>query len=406
MSNTRSHRSQDFDCSAYLKYGLQWPSKEIRKACDLTKPSTGFQNTGEYNTQYFKHKTDSAKVQDWSGLLQKQMREVNQQGKATSLQKDISPFFGKEKTVKKFLEKQFYESEYGTLMKWMDEEKIIVPPPSMFADKREEIQRIPLVADEALEYQSSDSYHRYNRPAHGYTIKDRQVHRYMCEDLENEVAHKAIEAPRTLGVMSPSGFQNFVKEQLVGFVESYDKKDPGLKKLRLCRHFVKGFCLRGDSCKFFHDVSIFCEDEQIVFLGGLPLHMTTAILKDELEKQGFRVLNRPKIMRGFSPKVCLGSVEQAETLIAKRFLYIEEHRVDVRPYQDKEQFRRGLPSTVKRSGVPENTTGEMIVHDLQRLDVKVQNPEVKYGYAPRVVLESLESAKMLVSHSSRCQTLY
>jgi len=100
--------------------------------------------------------------------------------------------------------------------------------------------------------------------------------------------------------------------------------------------------------------------------------MTTAILKDELEKQGFTVLNRPKIMRGFSPQVCLGSVEQAEILIAKRFLYIDEHRVDVRPYQDKGQFRQGLPSTVKRSvlgGVPENTTGEMIVHDLQ----KVQN---------------------------------
>jgi len=251
MSKTRSHGSQYFDCSAYLRHRLQWPAKEIHKACDSTRPSTGLQNTRVCNTQYFKNKTESAKVQDWSVLLQKQMREVNQRGKATSLQKDISPSFGKEKTVKKFMEKQlFYESEYNTLMKWMGEKEIIVPPPSMFADKLEEIQRISSVADEALDYQSSDSNLRYNRPAHGNMVKDRQVHRYMGDDLENEVAHKAIEAPRTLGVISPAGFQNFVKEQLVGFGESYSKKDSGLKKLRLCRHFVKGFCLHGDSCEF------------------------------------------------------------------------------------------------------------------------------------------------------------
>merc|ERR550534_3058366 len=194
--------------------------------------------------------------------------------------------------------------------------------------------------------------------------KDRQVHTYLGEDFENRVALKAVGTPGIRGVMSHGGFENFVKEQLIGFGENEEKKDGELKKRRLCRHFVKGFCLRGESCEFLHDPSIFCTDEQKVFLGGLPLHMTPEILKDKLEKQGLTVLNKPKIMRGFTPQVCLGSVEQADHLIAKRFLYIDDHRVDVRPYQDKEQLRQGLPSVVKRSvflgGLPEDTTGEMI----------------------------------------------
>jgi len=402
MNNILSHGSQDFDCSAYLSHGLQWPAKEVRTGCDKTITRTGIQNTRECNAQYIEHKTETAKVRDWGVLLKEEMSALNQQGKVTLLQKDISPIFRDKTIVNNSVEKQYYESEYTTLLKWMDEEEIIVPPPSMFADKREEIQRISLVADEALDCQSYDSSYHYNRPAHGSMGKDRQVHRYLGEDFENRVALKAVETPGIRGVMSHGGFQNFVEEQLVGFGESCTKKDGELKKRRLCRHFVKGFCLRGESCEFLHDASIFCTDEQKVFLGGLPLHMSAQILKDKLEMQGLTVLNRPKIMRGFSPQVCLGSVEQAEMLIAKGFLYLDEHRVDVRPYQDREQLREGLPSIVKRSvflgGLPEKTTGEMIINDLERLDVKVLNfPVVKNGYAPRVELESLEDAKKLVS---------
>jgi len=460
MNKTLSHGSQDFDCSAYLSHGLQWPAKEVRKGFGWTRPSTGIPIIRECNTQYAQHQTESVKVRDWGVLLQEEMSAVSHQGKGKLFQRDISPY-GKEKIVEKNPEKQYYETEYTTLVKFMDEEEITVPPPSMFADKREEIQRISLVVDEALGCQSYNSNWYYNRhahghmaedrqaqgymaedrPAHGYMGDDRQAHGYMVYDLENEVDLKALETPRTgggellnpntpsydylepkatcqyfakdvaikaietpratEGVMSPRGFQNFVKEQLVGFGDIQEKKDGELKKRRLCRHFVKGFCLRGEACEFLHDASIFCTDDQKVFLGGLPLDMTPEILKDKLEKLGLTVLNRPKMMRGFTPQVCLGSVEQALSLIEERFIYIDEHRVDVRPYQDREQLRQGLPNIVKRSvflgGLPENTTGEMIVDDLQRLDVKVVNfPVVKNGYAPRVVLESLEDAKMLV----------
>jgi len=107
-------------------------------------------------------------------------------------------------------------------------------------------------------------------------------------------------------------------------------------------------------------------------------------------------------MRGFTPQVCVGSVEEAKKLIARRYIFIDEYRIDVRPYQDRDQLRKGLPSVVKRSvflgGLPDNTTREIIVADLQRLDIKVVDiPVIKHRFAPRVVLESLKHAKILVA---------
>jgi len=426
MSNTLLRESHEFDCSAWLGHGLQWPVNEPQNQCDLSKSSI---DVGERYSQYTERKTESCV--DWGVLLKEEMNAVKQKENGMLLRREISPTFEEEKPAEQFVEKQYYESEYNTLVKWMEQEDIIVPPPSMFADKREEIQRISRVADEALGRESSyvNSYY-YDNEGPGYMCGDlaaqdaietidpqkppgREVQHTNLpnydyqdpsvnfEDLAKEVAIKAIETTRT-SIVSPGDFKNFVEEQLIGFGEETKEKDSDLRKRRLCRHFVKGFCLRGDSCEFLHDPSIFCTDEQKVFLGGLPLHMTSAILKAKLEEQGITVLNKPRIMRGFTPQVCIGSVEQAERLIATRFLNIDDHRVDVRPYQDREQLRQGLPSIVKRSvflgGLPEDTTGEIIVEDLQRLDVKVVNfPVVKNGYAPRVVLGTLEHAKMLVA---------
>jgi len=430
MSNTLLRESHEFDCSAWLGHGLQWPVTDPENQCDLSRSNTGNQNVGERYSQYTERKTESC-VRDWGVLLKEEMNAFKQKENSMLLRREINPTCGEEKPAEQYVEKQYYESEYNTLVKWMDQEDIIVPPPSMFADKREEIQRISRVADEALGRESYyvNSYY-YDNQAPGYMCGDlatqvsieardppttpgREVQHTNLpnydfqdpsvnfKDLAQEVTIKAIETPQT-SIVSPDDFKNFVEEQLIGFGEETKTKDSDLRKRRLCRHFVKGYCLRGDSCEFLHDPSIFCTDEQKVFLGGLPLHMTSAILKAKLEEQGITVLNKPRIMRGFTPQVCLGSVEQAERLIATRFLYIDDHRVDVRPYQDREQLRQGLPSIVKRSvflgGLPEDTTGEMIVQDLQRLDVKVVNfPVVKNGYAPRVVLGTLEHAKMLVA---------
>jgi len=429
MSTTYSRESSDFDCSAYLSHGLQWPANEHN-----SKSNNEIQKVAENYTQYPKPRKTKSSVRDWGVLLQEEMNAASLKYKAALVQKESNPTFRKEKAAVKYQEKQYYESEYNTLVKWMDEGDIIVPPPSMFADKREEIQRISMVADEALcrmpckpnpnpycfqgqpsSFACGDIANEVAfraietpRPAEGRQVN---VQDYNCHDqhtsygeVARDVAIRAIETPRTpTEVMSPGGFMNFVEEQLIGFGESCEmKNETDIRKRRLCRHFVKGFCLRSDNCEFLHDPSIFCTDEQKVFLGGLPLHMTSAILKAKLEEQGLTVLNKPRIMRGFTPQVCLGSVAEAEKLIATRFIYIDDDRVDVRPYQDREQLRQGLPSIVKRSvflgGLPEKTTGDIIVRDLQRLDVKVVNfPVVKNGYAPRVVLGSLEHAKMLVA---------
>jgi len=122
----------------------------------------------------------------------------------------------------------------------------------------------------------------------------------------------------------------------------------------------------------------------------------------KLEDQGLTVLNQPRIMRGQTPQICFGSVQEAKELIARRFIFIDEYRVDVRPYKGKDHLRLGEPSIVKRSvflgGLPDNTTREMIVADLQRLDMKVVGiPLIKNRFAPRVLLESVEHAKMLVA---------
>merc|ERR1719204_588779 len=89
------------------------------------------------------------------------------------------------------------------------------------------------------------------------------------------------------------------------------------KKTRHCRHFLKGHCVRGNSCGFRHDRSVFCSNKQKVFLGGLPAYMTSSLLIEKLTEQGYTVLNHPKILRWFSPQVCLGSIEEAKKLIEK-----------------------------------------------------------------------------------------
>lgn len=78
---------------------------------------------------------------------------------------------------------------------------------------------------------------------------------------------------------------------------------PDTRKRRLCRHFLKGFCKRGDTCDFLHDSSIFCADEQKIFLGGLPAHMDAPLLVQRLRELGYEVINKPKVLRGFSPQL-------------------------------------------------------------------------------------------------------
>lgn len=433
MSRDQSKESNEFDCSAYLSHGLRWPGKECYELYHR-RPSVNVQNVFERWSKYTKRRTKSS-VRDWGVLLREQMKATTQKQQALLVQKEAraSTRSWDKETAENLQEKQYYESEYNTLLKWMDQGEIIVPPPSMFADKREEIQQISLVADEALgtifrnytpdcfneqvaDYTSETIAHEVALRAietpreaeievQHASVEDynSEEARISCEDLAKDIATRGLETPRISSeVMSAGGLQSSIEEQLSGFGQEVEKKNCSFAKRHLCRYFVKGLCVRADSCEFLHDQSIYCMDEQKVFLGGLPLHITSVILKAKLEEQGLTVLNKPRIMRGFCPEVCLGSVDQAKRLIAQRFLYIANYRLDVRPYQDKQELRQGLRGMVKRSvflgGLPENTTGKMVITDLKRLDVSVVNyPVVKNGYAQRVVLDSVKHAKKLVA---------
>jgi len=436
MSKLPSQESQSFDCSAYLSHGLKWPENEYSNDQTWFEAGGETRKRSEYNTKCLeKPVIESAASLNCRANFRGEIH-IPDRKKNTLLQEDSHGVFQKKTGYEdEILDEHYYKSEYSNLIKWINEEEIIVPSPSQLADKRDEIQQISLLAERALcrnlsmkdlrwsecEVRSSISQNPGRDAAINVLQNPRstdsnkwdtsdhfnssQQCTFSCANLANEVAIRAIESPcETPSAMSPKGFQSFVEEQLIGFGEVNEKPvdQHFRRKRRLCRHFVKGFCLRGDTCDFLHDPSVLCTDEQKVFLGGLPPNLTAETLKSKLEGQGLIILNKPRIMRGFTPQICLGSVKEAEKLVNQRFIYIDDHRVDVRPYQDRDQLRNGLPSVVKRSvflgGLAEDTTGEMIIEDLRRLDIQVVDfPVVKKGYAPRVVLDSVENAKMLVS---------
>jgi len=171
-------------------------------------------------------------------------------------------------------------------------------------------------------------------------------------------------------------------------------------KSRYCRHFLKGHCKRGDSCGFRHDHSVFCPDMQMVFLRGLPAHLSSNLLRKKLEDQGYTVLNNPKILRRFSSQVCLGSVEEAQRLVEKGTIIIDTAVVQVRAFKarDNEKIQ---PNEVKRSvflgGLKSSTTVEMIRHELGKMGlVVVNNPVLKSGYSPQVIFETFQQAQTLL----------
>jgi len=169
-----------------------------------------------------------------------------------------------------------------------------------------------------------------------------------------------------------------------------------IKKVRHCRHFLKGQCVRGKTCGFIHDQSIFCTDAQKVFLGGVPQHFTPTSLRQKLTDLGYTVLNKPRVLPGFSPEVCLGSVQEAQILISKGTIMMDGARIVVRPFKDQ-SIHGGIRHSVFLGGLANGTTSEMIKQELAKLDVQVVNhPVIKAGFSPQVTLKSAEETQKLV----------
>jgi len=189
-------------------------------------------------------------------------------------------------------------------------------------------------------------------------------------------------------------------------VETMSKKKPAHKKYDqklLCRHFAEGYCRRGATCDFQHDTLNSYPDSQKVFLGGLSHSITSHKLVWELKKKGYKVINKPKIFRRFSPQVCLGSVEEAQKMLQRGTITIEGCTVDVRPYKafTQKEMDRQLDKnrrSVFLGGLPSTITVRILKTEIQKLGMKVTNrPLIKAGFIPKVTLATVNQAKQLIA---------
>jgi len=307
---------------------------------------------------------------------------------------------------------EFYSEEYNDLLTYVDQN---LGDDGNFGSEREKILNISEHDDEDLsnigvtgETPSGPGY--WNASTSSPSIEELALWKQILERTHTD--DSGFQTFRKKSFLKESlespHFQCMVDEHLQGFGEKRPEhweplQEDENRKRRLCRHFLKGHCKRGRACDFLHDPSIFCPDFQKVFLGGLPAHITESTLQEKLTRQGYTVINKPKVLRGFTPQVCLGSVEEAQQLIKKGRIFIDGSQVDVRPYEAfaKDDLDKRLPDDTKRSvfigGLSNGTTGQMIINGLEKLDVKVVNhPLIKTGFTPKVTLGAVEQAQKLI----------
>lgn len=143
--------------------------------------------------------------------------------------------------------------------------------------------------------------------------------------------------------------------------------------------------------------------DQRVFLGGLPVGMTERALRQQLSVLGYKVLKRPKILRGFAPEVLMRSVQEAKELVERGTILMNGVEVEVRPFNSmmKQSESRKIPNIKKRSvflgGLSEGTTAKDIKNVFTKMGAKIVNyPVIKFGFSRQVILESIWQAKMLI----------
>jgi len=144
-------------------------------------------------------------------------------------------------------------------------------------------------------------------------------------------------------------------------------------------------------------------DEQRVFLGGLPAGMTERSLRQQLAVLGYKVIKRPKILRGFAPEVLMRSIKEAKELVKRGTIMINGVEVEVRPFNSfmKQSESRKIPNIKKRSiflgGLSEGTTAKDIQDVFKKMGIRIVNyPSAKFGFSRQVILESACQAKWLV----------
>lgn len=192
-------------------------------------------------------------------------------------------------------------------------------------------------------------------------------------------------------------------EKRMNISKEEDQDDAKKPKVSVCRHFMKGWCRQGEACSFQHVIEGSHPDTQKVFLGGLPHSITPAKLLWELRQQGYKVVNQPKIFRGFSPQVCLNSTEEAMKMLQQGKLMISGCTIDVRPYKasTKKERDRQLDTnnrSIFLGGLPPTVTVQILKAEIEKMGMKVTNrPLIKAGFIPKVTLANTQQAQELIA---------
>jgi len=301
-----------------------------------------------------------------------------------------------------FMKKNFYEDEFRKMVLEMDKEEL--PQDEKMVDHFDELLQLSVIADEGfqnselrlppvtpvwnkpkpsrLSINSLLGWKRDQDEKHELVVavvkklehQDMELFRSRQRHRKNSIVH-VISA--RFGNECTGGY-NF--QQCVRINSKNVKRKRKIKHVHyeigqvkddkkfLCRHFAKGHCRRGENCDFQHDIVNSNPDTQKVFLGGLPQSITSLKLISELKRKGYKVINKPRVLRRYSPQVCLGSVEEARLMLHKGTIIIDGCTVDVRPYKASTQkeidrqidiskrsvFLGGLPSVkaeIRRIGL-------------------------------------------------------
>jgi len=178
-------------------------------------------------------------------------------------------------------------------------------------------------------------------------------------------------------------------------------KEVSSKALRNCRK-QNNDKAKAKAASFPCDLKSSSESDQKVFLGGLPAGMTERTLREQMLAIGYKVLKRPKVLRGFAPEVLLRSVEQAQELVARGTITLDGAKVEVRPWKSSRQSQlKNIPNVEKRSiifeGLPVGTTAKDIKDTLTKMGMKVVNhPMIKDGFSGQLILETDSQAQNLI----------
>jgi len=145
------------------------------------------------------------------------------------------------------------------------------------------------------------------------------------------------------------------------------------------------------------------DGEQRIFLGGLPIGITERSLRQQLAAKGYKVLKRPKILRGFAPEVLMRSAQEAKELVELGTIIIKGVKVEVRPFNPlmKQNDSRKIQNIKKRSislsGLSDGTTARDIQEEFAELGLRIKNyPVVTFGFSPQVILETGRQARALI----------